>query len=85
MLPWVICECCAKLWSRRDLGQDRAHRVGKLMTRGDHPQLEQQLLVKKSTAQDRTPTCFRAPTFLLRDQMERDIAGNADKIPEDNR
>lgn len=46
MLPWVICECCAKLWSRRGLGQDRAHRVGKLMTRGDHPQLEQQFLVK---------------------------------------
>lgn len=33
MLQWGIREWCARLWTNRGLHLDRAHRVGKLMTR----------------------------------------------------
>lgn len=43
MLQWGICEWCARLWTKRGLHLDRAHRVGKLVTRSDCPWLEQRL------------------------------------------
>lgn len=66
----------AKLWTRRGLGQERAHRVGNLIT----PDLSSSCEHSGQTTLQHQTRIRGHPLNLLNDQMQRNISKNADRM-----